>query len=233
MVNPDRGCHTGPGLRGINPELPRCGRVFTQGKPERRDVIDQPQNGHTPASDVVEQAHASLHGETVTVHEVVEALGTTSYTPLLLMPALAVISPLSGLPGFTTVCGILIAAVALQQMMGRERLWLPDWVQRRSVGTDRVRKVTGWFRKPAKWLDLVTRQRLGILVGPPLVLIPQGLVLVLGAAMPLLELVPFTSSIMGVVITILVMGMFTGDGLLVLGGLVAAAGLPVALSMMI
>ncbi len=196
-------------------------------------MTEQPPKGYNPASDVVDEAHASLHGENVTVCEVVEVLGTTSYTPLLLMPALAVISPLSGLPGFTTICGILIAAVALQQMMGRERLWLPDWVQRRSVGTDRIRTVMRWFRKPAKWLDLVTRQRLSILVRPPLVLIPQVLVLLMGAAMPLFELVPFTSSIMGVVITILVMGMFTGDGLLVLGGLVAAAGLPVGLSVMI
>jgi hypothetical protein len=40
--------------------------------------------------------------------------------------------------------------------------------------------------------------------------------------MPLLELIPFTSSILGAIIVVLATGMFMGDGLLVLIGMMLA-----------
>lgn len=175
------------------------------------------------ASDVLREAQGALHGQIMSVGELFETLGVASYTPLVMLPALALVSPLSGVPGFTTVCGVVIAAVTLQQMLRRPRLWLPRWVRRASVKTRKARTGLSWLIKPVGWLDSVTHRRLDGLVTPPFVQIPQGVCLGLGMIMPVLEVIPFSSSIAGAVIAILSTGMFMGDGLLVLVGLLSAA----------
>ncbi|WP_297771411.1 exopolysaccharide biosynthesis protein [uncultured Roseovarius sp.] len=176
------------------------------------------------ASDVVKQARNALDGKVSSVGEVVDALGVASYTPLLMVPSLALASPLSGVPGFSSVCGLLIAAVSLQQILERPSLWLPRWMRRATISTDHARGAMQWLTRPARWLDKFTRRRLHGLVTPPLARLPQGICLIFGMMMPLLELVPFTSSILGGIIAVIATGMFMGDGLLVLIGMMLATG---------
>ncbi|MEQ8293454.1 MAG: exopolysaccharide biosynthesis protein [Roseovarius sp.] len=175
------------------------------------------------AVDIVLETEHALDGERSSVREVVDRLGRASYTPLLMVPALMVVSPLSGVPGFSTVCGILIAAVSVQQMMRRPSLWLPGWLNRASLPSRRVHDAVQWLRKPARMLDKVTRRRMQWLTHPPFSIMPQGLCLICGLLMPLLELVPFTSSVLGVVVAVVATGMFMADGLLVLFGMMGAA----------
>ena len=179
-----------------------------------------PQSG---AGAVVDKIETTLGADRTRLGDVVDAIGHAGYTPLLMLPALALVSPLSGVPGFTSVCGILIAAVSAQMMLRRPTLWLPGWMRRTSLSSARVHRIINWFRLPARWLDCITRQRLTGLVTPPFLILPQGLCLTLGLIIPLLELVPFTSSILGAVIVILAAGMFAGDGLLALAGMLVAA----------
>ncbi|MCZ0812650.1 MAG: exopolysaccharide biosynthesis protein [Pseudomonadota bacterium] len=173
--------------------------------------------------EVIDSAERALDGKKSSLGEVIDAIGHASYAPLLMVPALALVSPLSGVPGFTTVCGILIASVSAQMMLRRPTLWLPGWLRRRRMNSQRACQFVNWFRIPARWLDNVTRQRLSTLVTPPFSILPQAICLFLGAIMPLLELVPFTSSILGAVIGVLAAGMFVRDGLLVLAGMLLAA----------
>lgn len=193
----------------------------------RSTAPDMPKDAapdHETAADLVEQGWDALTGDYTCVGDIVDTLGRANFAPLLILPALALVSPLSGVPGFTTLCGLIIAAVSLQQMVHRSSLWLPRWSRAARLRTSRVREVYRWFRIPARWLDRVTRRRLHILVTEPLVILPQLFCLILGAVMPFLELIPFTSSILGVVITALAVGMFVGDGLLVLVGMLLAIG---------
>ncbi|RKT28188.1 hypothetical protein BXY70_3548 [Roseovarius halotolerans] len=180
-------------------------------------------NAPLRANDVVDSAERALDGERASLGEVIDAIGYASYTPLLMVPALALVSPLSGVPGFSAVCGILIASVSAQMMLNRQTLWLPQWLRRRSMSAHRVQQVMKWFRVPARWLDTFTRQRLGALVSTPFSILPQAVCFSLGAIIPLLELVPFSSSAAGAVIVVLAAGMFARDGLLVLVGMLLAA----------
>lgn len=185
------------------------------------NVIEMERTSHVSACDLVDQASLALNGRSSSVGDIVDALGKAGYTPLLIIPSLALVSPLSGIPGFTSVCGMLIALVSLQQMLHRSSLWLPGWIRHASVDSDRAKRVIGWLYLPARWLDRISCDRLKGLVRYPLVLIPQALCLLCGLAMPLLELIPFTSSILGALIFVMAAGIFAGDGLLVLAGMLA------------
>ncbi|MGR3313822.1 exopolysaccharide biosynthesis protein [Roseovarius indicus] len=176
------------------------------------------------AVDIVRATEDALDGERVTVDDVVTHLGKASYTPLLVVPGLLLASPLSGVPGFSAACGVLITAVSAQQIVRRPGLWLPRWLRRASMPSKRVHDGVAGLRKPAGWLDRVTRRRIQWLTYPPFSVLPQGLCLICGVVMPVLEFIPFTSSVLGLVVAVVATGMFMADGLLVILGMMGAAG---------
>jgi hypothetical protein len=172
---------------------------------------------------ILNRARKALEGEEVSVREVVEALGRASFSPLLMLPALLVVTPASGIPLFSTICGVSIALISFQMIAHRKHVWLPGWIMRRHAHKERIAKGLDWLTPPARWLDRVTHERLCPLVEPPFLIVPQLICLAAGSMMPMLELVPFSSSILGFAVALMAIAMVTRDGLLVIVGLSAIA----------
>ncbi|MEL7211347.1 MAG: exopolysaccharide biosynthesis protein [Pseudomonadota bacterium] len=166
---------------------------------------------------VVALSHTS---ERVTVDAVIKEVGGAGFAPILLLPALAVATPLSGIPLFSSLMGLVICLVAIQMVAQRRHLWLPGWILRQELKGRIVASAFGYLRPVATWLDQRTNRRLRLIVRPPLIAVPQILCVLSGAMMPLLEFVPFSSSVMGIGVAILALGMLSRDGLVVLLGLV-------------
>ncbi|WP_410216719.1 exopolysaccharide biosynthesis protein [Paracoccus sp. (in: a-proteobacteria)] len=179
----------------------------------------------TSISALIDRVQGAAGGEKTKVGQIAEALGRDSLPPNLMIPALAVVSPLSGVPLFSSVCGIMIALISAQMLIGREHAWLPGFVRRREVSTARLCKGTDWMKRPARFLDRITRERLSWLVRRPMLWVTQLICLICGLVMPFLEIVPFTSSLMGVVVSLFAFGMLARDGVFTLLGFVAIGGL--------
>ncbi|MDM7458130.1 MAG: exopolysaccharide biosynthesis protein [Paracoccus sp. (in: a-proteobacteria)] len=171
--------------------------------------------------------------ERTRLRDVVEALGRDSFIPQLMIPALAVVSPLSGVPLFSSLCGITIALVSAQMLLQRDRIWLPRWMLDRTIDSQRLISATERMKRPAGWLDRITRRRLRVLVWPPVLWATQAVCLACGLMMPFLELVPFTSSILGAIVSLLAFGMLARDGLFTLIGLASIGGLAISVSLFV
>lgn len=172
---------------------------------------------------IVERAEQAACRERVAVGDLVDAFGRASFVPLLLVPALIVVTPLSGIPGLSGLCGITIALIATQWLVGRDSVWLPGWIMRREVSGRRMRAALARIRPFARWLDRNTRARLGFLFRGPFRFLPPLACALFGAMMPFLELVPFSSSLLGTGVTLLAFSMLTRDGLFALTALLPAA----------
>ena len=81
--------------------------------------------------------------------------------PLILVPALILITPISGIPGLPTLGAVLMILVTVQKLMGRNHLWLPGWLTRRNVAGERLRNSVDWLRTPARWVSLPAALILG------------------------------------------------------------------------
>jgi len=102
----------------------------------------------TVITDLIGRVREGAGGERVSVGEIVESLGQDSLPPNLMIPAFAVASPLSGVPLFSSICGLLIALVSAQMLIGRDHVWLPGFLMRRQVSGDRLRKDSFfWYQK--------------------------------------------------------------------------------------
>jgi len=176
------------------------------------DMTDDQQKIRS-VSEIVDSIASVAEAETVQMRDVVAALGRASFTPVMMAPAMAVVTPLSGIPLFSSICGLTIALVAGQRLAKRRHLWLPDWLMRRQVSGARLKTATKWMRKPGAFLDRHTRERLRFLVHAPFSWVSQLTCMLCGLAMPFLELVPFTSSILGGAVTLFSLSMLVQDGL--------------------
>jgi hypothetical protein len=160
----------------------------------------------------------------VSIKDVLEVVGEASFVPAMLVPALVVVTPLSGIPALSSICGITIALIAAQYAAGRDHVWLPDWLLRRKVSGTRLCQSMVKISAFTKWLDRVTTARITIFFHRPLKWLLPLACFLFGAAMPFLELVPFSSSLLGLCVVLISVALLTRDGLLAMIGFLPAAG---------
>lgn len=175
-------------------------------------------NGPDTLAKLIDQIVAQVQSDEVQLGDLVESIGQASFTALLLMPAIILVTPLSGIPLFSSVIGILIFLVATQMLFRRKHLWLPRWILHRTASAQRVKAALARIRPAMVWLDRHTAERLTVLVHRPIIFIPQILCAASGLVMPLFELVPFSSTLLGLAVALLSLGMLARDGWFILLG---------------
>ena len=170
-------------------------------------------------------AGAARDADPVSTGRVVDAVGRRSFGPLLLVPGLVTLAPVIGdIPGVPTLMGLVVLLVAGQLVFGRDCFWLPHWLLKRAVARDKVCRVIGWLRPVAGFLDRIARPRLTVLTRGAGVYVVAVACILIAAAMPPMEFVPFSANGAGVALTLFGLGLIAHDGLLALLGLVITAG---------
>lgn len=181
--------------------------------------------------DVIE--HAADEQSEVSFRDIYDAVGHRSFGPLLLVTGLIVLMPIVGdIPGVPTVMGAVVVLIAGQLLARRKQFWLPRRLLDASLSARKVCKGVSWLRKPAGPVDKAMRPRLTQFVTAPWTYVIAAIALVIGAAQPFMELVPFSANGAGAALTAFGLALIARDGLVALvamalsgvtGGIVAFA----------
>lgn len=163
-------------------------------------------------------------GEPISIGLVQKIAGARAAGPLLLLPALLAMSPLTIIPGIATLVGLNTVLVAGQIVLGREQVWLPGWLRERCIPKRFAPRLLKFLKPVGKFADDIAKPRAGALTAWPLRRAGAVVCVVLGCAMPIMEVVPFTSTPAGAVIAVYALAITVRDGFLALAwaGLVAA-----------
>lgn len=106
---------------------------------------------------IVEEIENEFDQDSVTVENIVKQFETSGFGPLLLVPALIVLSPVGGIPSVPTIGGIVIALIAGQIVFGRSHPWLPNFLKRQSFKKakfdDHVDKIKSITTRVDQWLQ--------------------------------------------------------------------------------
>lgn len=157
--------------------------------------------------------------DSVSLDAILDTLGRRSFAPFLLIAGLVTLAPLIGdIPGVPTLMASLVALSAAQILVGRDRVWLPQWLLERRVSRARFTKALRWMRKPARWIDRLLRPRLTRLTKSPAHLLVALTCLLIALAMPPMEMVPFSANGAGITLTLFGLGLVAHDGLMALLG---------------
>lgn len=163
--------------------------------------------------------------EEVSLRMIVEAVGSRSFGPLLLVAGVITLAPLIGdIPGVPTLMAVLVMLISVQLLLGRRHFWLPKWLLNRSVDNGKFSKGMQWMRRPARFIDRLLRPRLTMLIQGPGSLVVAATSTLIALAMPLMEVVPFSANGAGAALTLFGLALIAHDGLLALIGFILVPG---------
>lgn len=173
-------------------------------------------------TDVLNEIDDDSGGDELKVREVVSALETRGYGPLMLAPAMLTVLPTGGIPGVPTVTAILVLFIAAQIVIGKETPWIPQKLSQRSIKRQKFEDARKKAEPYTKKFDQILKPRLKQLVSSTGTRIVAGICILLACLLPPLEVVPFAAIIPASAIAILSVGISANDGLVIIAGMIAA-----------
>lgn len=154
--------------------------------------------------------------EQVSVRTMLEAVGTRSFAPLLLVAGLIMFSPLSGIPGLPSAAAMLVLLIAVQLLFGRRYFWIPSVIERRAVSRRRFDAMLRAMRPVARLVDHFLKPRLTALTQGAGSFVIAVVCVLVAISVPPMELVPFLSTTAGAVLVLLALALIAHDGLFAL-----------------
>ena len=179
---------------------------------------------NTPFDDILDTLERHGTDGRVSVGTIQDEIGDKALGAFLVLPALLEITPIGSVPGVPTLLATVIVIVAAQVLIGREHLWLPGVIERRSVTGEALCAAVGVLRKPARFIDRTFHDRLRFLTTAPFDRVVALVCIALALSVPPLEVIPLASTIPMATIALLGLALLFDDGLLVLAGLGLAVG---------
>ena len=159
-----------------------------------------------------------------TLGTLVDAIDNRGFAPFFVILPLAGLTPLAAVPTVPTIIAVLIGLMAAQMVLGRDHLWLPDWLRRRKIDSEKMTTSTEKLRPVAEKLDAWLGRRLTALVGSGSYRVAGVLILILCLAVPPLELLPGAAALPMLAIALFGLALFFRDGVVMLLAYLVAAG---------
>lgn len=195
-----------------------------RGEARRDAAAPQPTFGHLLDTIAAQAANGHVgDARDITFRDIVAAVGSRSYGALLLILGAVSISPLTILPGANWFVAAITLLVSLQMTFSAQHLWLPRQVLDVRLQRASIKATVTRLRPIARLFDMLLKPRLTPLARAPW-MNAAGLVSAAAALATFpLGLVPLGPVAPGVAITMIGLGLFFKDGLIVLIGLATVA----------
>lgn len=161
--------------------------------------------------------------EKISVGTLLDVVGRRAFGPVILVPGLIALSPLSGIPGLPSVVGLTVMLLVGQLLLGRRQFWLPRWMLARKLPRARLGSALKAAKPAARAVDRITRPRLVFLTQGAGFHIVALICFVVAMTMPPMELVPFANSAAGATLTIFALSLVTHDGYVAILAVLCAA----------
>ncbi len=176
------------------------------------------------AIDALAANHAVGDVRDVRFGDIMIALGRRAYAPLLLLLGGFSISPATLLPGMNWLVAAIILVFTLQMMVGARHPWMPRELMELKFSRSSIHGACAAARPSAARIDAFAKPRFAFLTESPFVNL-AGLSCAVAALTTFpLGLVPLGPLAPGVAITLVALGLFLRDGLLLLSGVAIVAG---------
>lgn len=195
--------------------------------PEQENPLTQADDD-SPADlgELLDRLHSAAdEGGQTSVGTVLDHIGMRSFAPILLVAGLVMLAPVVGdIPGVPVLMGLIVILSAGQMLLRRDHVWMPQWMLRRSVDHRKVQKTVGWLRRPVRVVDRWTKPRYEWAVRHAGLSVIALTSIVIAAATPVMEFIPFSANIAGIAITAFGVALIAHDGAIAIVAIVVAVG---------
>lgn len=134
----------------------------------------------------------------------------------MLVPSLALLTPLGGIPLMPIAIAVVLVLVAGQRVLGLEEPWVPRRMREKEISREKLAAAFKKLRPVAKAVDKVIRPRLSFLVVGAMERVIALAIVLVGVSVPVFGLVPLAAMIPGAAAVLLCLAITGRDGVLVL-----------------
>ncbi|WP_265587261.1 exopolysaccharide biosynthesis protein [Sphingomicrobium arenosum] len=152
----------------------------------------------------------------VKVGDIADAFGSRTYAPFIIVPALLELSPIGAIPGVPTLLAVTIAIFAVQMLLGKDHIWIPNVLEERRISGDKLKKAAEKVEGVADKMDSWFHKRLRKLTRGVFIRLAAVVILLLCFAVPPLEFLPFASAGPMLAIIFISLALLVRDGVLLL-----------------
>jgi hypothetical protein len=189
-------------------------------RPRRTRAPRKPRRAGS-VSALLQQFAQEWKGDRVTVGDLVDAMEQRGHGMAMLVLSLPMLLPITP-PGVSAIVGLPTVFVAMQLILQQPHVWLPGFLRRRSIESEKLRAVIAKTVPYVARVEKLLKPRLNVLtesIAEPLI----GAAVLFFALLLVLP-IPFTNIPLGLAIALLSMGLITRDGIAVLiGGAIGVA----------
>jgi hypothetical protein len=178
-----------------------------------------PLNG-TKISDILQTLPDQFTTTTISLGALNEALSGRSYGILLLVLALPNLIPIPA-PGLSAIVGAPLILVTFQMMIGLETPWFPNFIAKRTLKTEQVRRIFTRIIPVVRKMEHITKPRLKFLVKPPIDRLIDMICVVL--SLMIMMPIPFGNALPALAICFFAIGILQRDGVFSIAGLLIIA----------
>lgn len=160
----------------------------------------------------------------VSLGEIIDALGSRGFGPLLVTLSAFLILPVGMIPGTPGLVAIVLVLIGLQMLIGQKRLWAPVGVRNRTVSAEVLRLSIARARPIARRLRPVLMPRYYGLVDNGLILTTAaGIFIATGVVIFLIGFIPGLPFVLSIHVLLIGLGMTARDGIITALGFAAIA----------
>ncbi|MFG1479595.1 exopolysaccharide biosynthesis protein [Xanthobacter sp. V4C-4] len=166
-------------------------------------------------SELLAAVLSAQEGEKVAIGDLINALRNRAFGILFLIFGIPNCIPMP--PGVPVICGIILGLIGLQMAMGRQELWLPERIARRTFSRAMLETIVARSRPYIEKFERLSRPRYEQFAGPTARRIVGATVVLLGFT--LLLPIPFLGNLPpGFAVCVFGLGLVERDGLVILAG---------------
>jgi len=170
-----------------------------------------------PLSEEMENLLVLAHGGPLSLRAIVEHLHFRGLPLLIALLCVPFIIPIA-IPGMSTPFGAAIALCGLRLGLGHQ-LWLPDFLLRREIKPDTLRKLVRWAAGFYRRVEKLVRPRMHFLQRWPGMLNLLGFMIMAGGIMLGLPIpIPLTNTLPAIAVALMALGLMERDGVVILLG---------------
>ncbi len=162
----------------------------------------------------LETIRDETEGNSISVRELIEALDSRGFGPLLIGPAIIVILPTGAIPGMPDICSLIIILMSLQILFRRKHPWIPDRLANFSFSRDKFLKALEKAKPFTERLDRVVYPRFRFFSPEAFEPVVAVMAIMLSICIMIMGFIPFLAMLPASGILFLGLGLVGRDGLM-------------------
>ncbi|WP_029356461.1 exopolysaccharide biosynthesis protein [Bosea sp. 117] len=169
-------------------------------------------------SELLAAITAAHSAERISLGELVHALRNRAFGLTVLLFGIPNCLPMP--PGIPVICGVVLCLVGVQMAIGRDELWLPGWLARRTISHKVLDRMVNGALPWVQRFEAYSKPRHLLFANAAATRVVGGLVLLLGLLL-MLPIPIFGNLPPGIAVCILGLGLVERDGIFIIAGAVA------------